>query len=161
MMMEDDCVTPILSTETLVIKADEEWEQQQAPVAEAPYVIKHKGKYYLTYSGSHFESIGYAVGYAVSDHPQGPYAKYEGNPILSYHYLVHGTGHHCIVKSPSGEDMFILYHSHHDTKSVQPRNLCIDRIRFVPEECKDDRLEVYGPTITPQAYPLKLAEKKI
>ena len=153
MKMEDDCVTPILRTETLVIKADDEWELQQAPVAEAPYVIKHKGKYYMTYSGSHFESKGYAVGYAISDSPLGPFVKYEGNPILSHHYLAHGPGHHCLVKAPHSEDIFIIYHTHHNTEAVQPRNICIDRIRFVPEEGKEDRLEVYGPTVTPQPYP--------
>ncbi len=153
MKMEPDCVTPILSTETLVIKATDDWEQQQAPVAEAPYVLKHKGKYYLTYSGSHFESKGYAVGYAISDSPLGPFVKYEGNPIFSHHYLAHGPGHHCLVKAPDNEDLFIVYHTHHNTEAVQPRNICIDRIRFAPEEGKDDKLEVYGPTVTPQPYP--------
>lgn len=156
MKMEDDCVTPILMSETLVIKADDEWELQQAPVAEAPYVIKHKDKYYLTYSGSHFESKGYAVGYAISDSPLGPFVKYEGNPILSHHYLAHGPGHHCLVKAPHSEDIFIIYHTHHNTEAVQPRNICIDRIRFVPEEGKEDRLEVYGPTVTPQPYPFPI-----
>lgn len=154
MKMENDCVTPILSTETLLIEAKEEWECQKAPVAEAPYIIKHKGKYYLTYSGSHYESKGYAVGYATSDQPLGPYKKYEANPILSYHYLVHGPGHHCIVTSPDGRDLFILYHTHHDTKEVQPRSLCIDRMRFASVSGKEDKLEVYGPTVTPQPYPL-------
>lgn len=154
MRMEHDLVTPILSTETMVIKATETWEQQKAAVAEAPYVLKHRGKYYLTYSGSHFESAGYAVGYAIADTPLGPYAKYEGNPILSYHCKAHGPGHHCIVSSPDGRSLFIVYHTHHDTTTVQPRNICIDRLRFVPAKGKDDRLEVYGPTVTPQPYPL-------
>lgn len=155
MQMEPDCVTPILSTETLVIIASNEWEQQQAAVVEAPYMLKHKGKYYLTYSGSHFESIGYAVGYAVSNTPLGPFIKYEGNPILSHHYKAHGPGHHCIVKSPDGKEMFIVYHTHHDTSTVQPRNICIDRMRFVEDRDRDDRLEVYGPTVTGQPYPQK------
>lgn len=154
MQMEPDFVTPILSTETMVVQAAEEWERQKAAVAEAPYVVKHKGKYYLTYSGSHFESKGYAVGYAVSDAPLGPYVKYEGNPILSHHYMAHGPGHHCIVTSPDGKEMFIVYHTHCDTSTVQPRNICIDRMRFISEEGKDDRLEVYGPTVTGQPYPL-------
>ncbi len=154
MRMEHDLVTPILSTETMVIRATETWEQQQAAVAEAPYVLWHRGKYYLTYSGSHFESAGYAVGYAIADTPLGPYTKYEGNPILSYHCKAHGPGHHCIVSSPDGKSLFIVYHTHHDTTAVQPRNICIDRLRFVPVKGKDDRLEVYGPTVTPQPYPL-------
>jgi beta-xylosidase len=152
--MEADCVTPILSTETLVISAAEEWETQKAPVAEAPYVIKHKGKYYLTYSGSHFESSSYAVGYATADSPLGPYKKYEGNPILSKHYKSHGPGHHCIVNSPDGQEMFILYHIHHDTDTVSPRNICVDRIRFIPQKDTEDRLEVYGPSVIPKPYPL-------
>ncbi len=153
MQMEADCVTPVLSTETLVIKASEEWEKQKAAVAEAPYILKHKGIYYLTYSGSHFESVGYAVGYAMSDNPLGPFVKYSGNPILSYHYKVHGPGHHCIVKSPDGRERFIVYHTHHNLEKVSPRNICIDRIRFVPEKNKPDRLEVYGPSVIPMPYP--------
>lgn len=153
MQMEKDCVTPVLSTETLVIKASDHWEKQKAPVAEAPYILKHKEKYYLTYSGSHFESIAYAIGYAIADHPLGPFKKYEGNPILSYNYMAHGPGHHCFTKSPDGKEMFIVYHTHHNVTEVQPRNLNIDRVRFVSEEGKDDRLVIYGPTVTKQPYP--------
>ena len=153
--METDCITPIPSTDTLVISAAEEWETQKAPVAEAPYVLKHKGKYYLTYSGSHFESNSYAVGYATADSPLGPYKKFEGNPILSQHYKAHGPGHHCIVKSPDGQKMFILYHIHHDTDTISPRNICVDRIRFIAQKDTADRLEVYGPSVIPKPYPLE------
>lgn len=153
MEMESDCVTPKLMTETLILSAAEDWECQKAPVAEAPYMLKHNGLYYLTYSGSHFESIGYAVGYATAKSPLGPFTKYTANPILSYHYKTHGPGHHCITTSPDQKELFLVYHTHHDLTTVSPRNICIDRMRFTQDGEGPDRLEVYGPSVLPMPYP--------
>jgi|GEM_PF-577575 len=136
----------------LLLKADADWEKDSGTVTEGPFVIKHNGVYYLTYSGSHYKSIYYAVGYACADSPLGKYTKYEYNPILVGNSQIHGTGHHSIITTAGGE-MFIVYHCHNSLTEVQTRKICIDRIRFSPAEGDIDRLEVYGPTVTGQPYP--------
>jgi len=126
---------PIYESEKAIIFAEDPWESHQAKVAEAPYMIKHGGLYYLTYSGSHYESKYYAVGYAVSDKPDGPFVKYENNPILVTDGKTEfGTGHHCITKDADG-NMLIVYHTHRDGEHIHPRQISVKRIRF--ERCGD------------------------
>ena len=137
------------SAKRLVIKPTEAWEKDGGTVTEGPFMLLHDGVYYLTYSGSHYVSPRYAVGYATSDSPLGDYEKYDLNPIMVGNTYVHGTGHHCIVTDKHGE-MWIVYHCHNSVMQVQVRRLCIDRIRFSPVKGEIDRLEVYGPTVTPQ-----------
>ena len=149
----DKKLNPVASTRKILIKHTEDWERHDGNVTEGPFMLKHNGVYYLTYSGSHYKSIDYAVGYATSDSPLGVYKKYDKNPIMVGNSQIHGTGHHCIVESPDGSEMFIVYHCHNSLTQVQTRKICIDRIRFSPSKGKIDRLEVYGPTVTPQPYP--------
>lgn len=40
-------------------------------------MIKHGGRYYLTYSGNCFAGSAYSVGYAVAPEPLGPFVKAE------------------------------------------------------------------------------------
>lgn len=131
------------------------WESTEkepvARVAEGPFILKHNGLYYLTYSANHFKSQDYAVGYAVSESPFGPFEKYEGNPILIGDMKnIFGTGHHSFFRSNSGQ-MYIVYHSHQSGTAIQPRTTCLDRCGFEKDAVdKPDRLVVYGPTTTPQ-----------
>ena len=148
--LDPETMLPRPETETLILKPTEPWEKNRGNVTEGPYLLKHNGLYYMTYSGSHYQSPAYAVGYAVSDAPLGTYEKYGLNPIMIGNAFVSGTGHHCIVTDKNGE-MRIVYHCHRTVDAIQPRNVCIDRIRFLPDEDGGiDRLEVYGPTVTPQ-----------
>lgn len=149
--MTDDLTGIKEETARQLLKPDTAWEMKQWPVNEGPYMIHHDSRYYLTYSGSHFETT-YGSGYAVSDHPLGPYRKYENNPVLRSNDLVHGAGHHCIAWSPDGKDMFILYHQHCDREHANPRKLSIDRIRFETDENGEEVLVVDGPTAAPQPY---------
>jgi len=108
------CITPIRGT----------WERTDAPplanVAEGPFIIKRGGKYYLTYSCNHYQSIDYAVGWAVADKPEGPWKRYEGNPILIRHNGYMGTGHHAFLQTSSGK-IYIIYHAHFSDSRIAPR----------------------------------------
>ena len=74
-------------------------------------MIRHKGLYYLTYSGSHCLS-DYGSGYAVSDSPLGHYEKYGNNPILRSNDKVHGV-EMCIRDSlPTKNDISVLFFTH-------------------------------------------------
>lgn len=151
----DSDLKPIAKTQKLLISPGLTWEMKMGNVTEGPYMLKHNGMYYLTYSGSHYESPDYAVGYATSGSPLGTFKKYSLNPIMIGNTQIHGTGHHCIVTTLDSTEMFIVYHCHNSVTEVQQRKICIDRIRFSPVEGKDDRLEVYGPTVIAQPYPGK------
>lgn len=153
MELEADLVTPKPETEKLIIKPRESWEKVDGGVTEGPYILKHNGIYYLTYSGTGYTSQQYAVGYATSDSPLGEYTRYEGNPVLSYTSKLYGVGHHSFTTSPDGSELFIVYHAHASSKEVHPRVMCIDRVRFAPTESGIDRIEIYGPTHTKQDFP--------
>ncbi|WP_052573411.1 family 43 glycosylhydrolase [Haloferula sp. BvORR071] len=149
-----DMVSVDQSSLKQMVKPDQAWERHQAKVTEGPAMLKHKGIYYLTYSGSHFESPEDAMGYATSDSPLGPWKKYEFNPVMKSTEYAHGTAHHCFTESPDGKEIFIVYHRHHTLKETEPRALSIDRVRFVPDpKGGPDILEIHGPTSSPQALP--------
>lgn len=132
--MKNDHLTPDLDTETLLLVADQPYEMQMSPVAEAPYMLKKDGKYYLTYSGSHYQSPFYCIAYAVADAPLGPFVKYENNPILVADGIkISGIGHHCILQKPNGE-MALIYHAHRSPSQVHPRDLWLGSIRFEENE---------------------------
>ncbi|QJR81285.1 family 43 glycosylhydrolase [Alteromonas pelagimontana] len=141
------------SSITHLIAPQAAWETHMANVVEGPMVIKHNGLYYMTYSGSHFESPHYSVGYATAEHPLGPWKKYPFNPIMQSTSYAHGTAHHSLTRSPDGKEWFIVYHEHYDLQHTHPRKMAIDRIRFVPQEEGSDALQVWGPTLSPQPFP--------
>lgn len=146
-----------IKEETLVkcFGVTEDWEKTKsepvARVAEGPFMLKHNGMYYLFYSANHYQSKDYAVGYALSKSPLGPFQKYKGNPVLvGDGKNIFGTGHHSFFKAASGQ-MYIVYHSHKSGESVQPRTTCLDRCGFESDgKDKPDKFVVYGPTTTPQ-----------
>lgn len=151
--LNDNMMSVDTSTMKHLIAPEAPWETHMANVAEGPVVLKHKGLYYMTYSGSHFESPYYSVGYAVAEHPLGPWKKYEYNPVMQSTPFAHGTAHHSLTVSPDKSEMFIVYHQHYSLNQTEPRKISIDRIRFVPQESGPDRLEAWGPTVTPQPLP--------
>ena len=108
------------------------WEMYRSgmPIAEAPYMIKSNGKYYMTYSVNGCWDKFYNVCYAVSDSPLGVYEKpYENgglwtNLLLGYpgtnisnatvnsqwNGFSSGTAHHCFFNI--GDQIMIGYHGH-------------------------------------------------
>lgn len=136
------------------ISVSQPWEKSQKPpvadIAEGPFMLRHNNLYYLFYSANHFKSQDYAVGYAVAKSPSGPFVKYENNPVLiGDGKNIYGTGHHSFFRSNSGQ-MYIVYHSHKNGKTVLPRTTCLDLCGFEDTQEKPDKFVVYGPTVTPQ-----------
>ncbi len=156
--LNDDMKSIKEDTLIQISRADQGWDEDLMRVNEGPYMLVKDGKYYMTYSGSHFESINYGVGYAVADSPLGPFTKYEKNPIMQSDESVHGAGHHCVTQSPDGSELFIVYHCHYSLTVTDPRRLCIDRIQFSQDADGNTVLEVKGPTVTPQEIPSAAAE---
>ncbi len=151
--MNPDMITVQEDSLRLMIRPDQAWETHRARIVEGPAILKNNGTYYLTYSGSHFESPQYAVGYATSDSPLGPWKKYAHNPVMQSTAYAHGTAHHCFVRSPDQQELFIVYHCHRSLTATEPRQLAIDRVRFHQTDELPDVLEVHGPTVTLQPFP--------
>lgn len=154
--LNDDMVTVQPDTLRLMVKPDQAWEQHGGRIVEGPVVLKHKGTYYLTYSGSHFQSPEYAIGYATSDSPLGPWTKYVQNPIMKSTAYVHGAAHHDFVDSVDGSETFVVYHRHFSLTQTEPRRMAVDRVQFVEQSDGPDIIEIWGPTSSPQPGPTAL-----
>lgn len=141
-----------LETARLVLEPQRgTWEHVQAHVSEGPAVIKHKGKYYLTYSCNDYQSQDYAVGFAVADNVMGPYERYEDNPILHRHGGYVGTGHHTLLSTH--KDLYMVYHAHYSGDKIHPRQTLISPIKFERERNKGKymyRLEISEEQIIPK-----------
>ncbi len=149
--MNDVLSTMDEANETFLLKAEEEWECKDCLVAEGPFVLKHKGKYYLSYSANHTRSPYYAVGYAVADSPCGPFVKYKGNPILHKDARVNGVGHHSFAQSLDGKSLICAYHCHYSKTQFSPRLVCFDYARFAGNpDGGADLLVIDGPTVDVQ-----------
>lgn len=145
--MNDDLLSYDESTAKFLFRAEDEWELRDCSVVEGPFVLKHNGKYYLTYSANHTRSEDYAIGYAVADNPMGPFVKADCNPILKRNEYFNGTGHHSFTTSKNGKELICVYHARPFRDTECPRRTCIDRAEFVPDpNGGDDVLVVYGPT---------------
>lgn len=129
-----------------------EWESRSVTSGEVnrrwtegSYIIKNKDMYYLMYSANFFGGKNYAVGYATSKSPLGPFVKSKYNPILEKNVekggIVTGTGHNSMVRSPDGKDMLCVYHGR-TSKTENERVVFIDRMEILP----NGRLIIHGPT---------------
>ena len=132
--------------ENCLIEAESEWETIDCKVAEGPFVLKHNGLYYLSYSCNHTRCKDYAVGYAVSDSPTGPFERYENNPILYKNKELCGVGHHSFCMSTDGKTLLCAYHCHSARPdSYKPRRFCLATAEFKEIPNKRDILIINGP----------------
>lgn len=113
----------------LVIQPESDWETRNGRVTEGPWMIKHSGRYYLLYSGSGADTPDYAVGYATSASPLGPFTRAENNPILHRSPGLFGPGHGCAVRDGEGQWWFV-YHQKRSERREWNRFICLDRLRF-------------------------------
>ena len=73
---------------------------------------------------------------------------------MTHNAAVDGVGDGIFIPSPDGQELFMVYHSHAAPGKVEPRQTCIDRVKFVPaEDGGPDILTVFGPTTTAQPMP--------
>lgn len=112
-----------------IITPTKHWERKRGAVTEGPWMLKHKKTYYLLYSGTGASSVDYAVGYATSAGPMGPFTKYSGNPIVKRGNGALGPGHCCVIKDRVGK-LWMVYHQQKDDTRRWNRFLCIDPLWF-------------------------------
>lgn len=135
-----------------------EWESRSVTAhevnrrwTEGSVTFRKGNTYYIMYSANYFGGQHYAVGYATSASPLGPFIKAANNPVLQKNTgkggIVSGTGHNSIAYSPDGKEMFCVYHAR-TTKTGDERVVFIDRMTV-----KNGIITVHGPTTAPQRLP--------
>ena len=143
----------VKGTPQKLTQPEQKWEYRNSPGMfwnEGPCMVKHNGIYYLMYSANCFCNDHYAVGYATSTSPMGPFTKYPLNPILSNEPdpgKISGPGHHAVTVSPDGKEYVIVYHSHDEVNQKGgKRHVNVDRMGFRT----DGTMYIDGPTDTEQ-----------
>src|SRR5690554_805122 len=134
-----------------------EWESRSVTSGEVnrrwtegSYAFEHDSKIYMMYSANYFGGDHYAVGYAISDNPLGPFVKASNNPVLEKNTAkggdVTGTGHNMVFKSKDGDKLYCVYHG-------RTQNTGDERVVFIDELIIDDEgvLTVDGPSTTEKA----------
>lgn len=143
-----DPVTPD-GDPTPLIKPELPWETASHRITEGPFVLKHQDTYYMMYSGSGAKDPNYAIGYATSAHPTGPFRKAPHNPIMKRSDGIFGPGHNSLITLPSGE-IWIVYHQKMSDKIGYDRKICIERLRIT----NDGRMTATPTRGTAQPAPI-------
>lgn len=122
--LNDDLQSIKEETLTKCITAEKFWEDTKAvksKIAEGPTVCKIDNLYYLFYSANDFRNPDYAVGYATSNHPLGPWEKAKNNPIIDRNIIDGvGTGHGDVFYDEQ-QTMYYVLHTHFSNENVRPR----------------------------------------
>ncbi len=154
----------VISEPTLVLNPPKEmnnpqseWESRSVTEkevnrrwTEGSFILKEGDTYFIMYSANFFGGEHYAVGYATSKSPLGPFVKAANNPVLEKTTpkggKVTGTGHNSVVTLANG-DRYCVYHGR-TTETGDNRVVFIDRMKI-----ENGVLTVDGPTTDPQQMP--------
>jgi arabinoxylan arabinofuranohydrolase len=111
---------------------------------EGPFLFKHAGRYYLTYSQGKTTTDTYQVHYAVGDTPLGPFTEAANSPLLVTDHArnIVSPGHHALFRHE--DRTYILYHRHRLPYVADSayRQTCVDEVRFTA----DGLMEKIRPT---------------
>lgn len=143
--MNDDLMSIKPETLTECLSAEQQWENTKLaewPVTEGPTIIKKNDLYYLIYSANDYRNPDYAVGYATSTTPLGPWKKSGENPIIQKELVgQNGPGHGDVVADENGQMQYVL-HTHFSQQAVHPRKTALIELNFVQQEEGEDILRV-------------------
>jgi beta-xylosidase len=118
------------------IHVSQPWEEVWPRVNEGPFVIKRNGVYFMTYSANSYESQMYGIGVATATNINGPWIKYENNPILQKPGNLVGVGHHAIFTDKEG-NLRIVFHAHNSVTKIHPRQMYIGTVKFEKQNGKE------------------------
>lgn len=117
---------------------------------EGPFVWMHGGAYYCFYSGGNWRGSDYGVGYALADHPLGPYRddwNAHGPAVLrGIEDQTLGPGHASITRGPDGASEYLIYHAW--DPALTARRMCIDPLLWRRQVNGPDRPRCAGPSLT-------------
>jgi beta-xylosidase len=129
-----------------------EWESRSVTTGEVnrrwtegSFALAKNNKIYIMYSANFFGGKNYAVGYATSNNPLGPFVKAQNNPVLQKNTdingIVTGTGHNSVTWSKDKKHLYCVYHGR-TSETGDSRVVFIDNMRIE----KNGLLIVDGPT---------------
>jgi GH43 family beta-xylosidase len=118
------------------IETSQQWEMVAPRVNEGPFVVKHNGIYFMTYSGNGYESPSYGIGVATATNIFGTWTKYDQNPIYQSPGDLAGIGHSSMFTDKDGK-LRIVFHSHYSKTSIHPRVMHISAVNFIQENGKE------------------------
>jgi GH43 family beta-xylosidase len=123
------------------------WERN---LAEAPWMMRRGGFYYLFYSGGFIDTT-YSLGVARGTSPTGPFTRSAANPILTHNATWAGPGHGGFALDRDGV-VWHLYHARHADDPDYGRVQMLDRVLW-----SADGWPTFGngetPSFTPQVGP--------
>lgn len=129
---------------------DQPWEGNgKYAIVENPWMIKRGRRYYLLYSGNLW-SRSYAMGYAVSRFPLGPFVKPEQRPFLRGRKGLFGPGGGSAIVGPHGK-LWLVYAARREGAGYandRRRSLHIDRLLV-----GGGRVRIQGPTLESAVRP--------
>lgn len=130
-----ECISADVDPQAWENTTHSEW-----PVTEGPTVIKIGHQYVLFYAANDFRNPDYAVGYAVAEHPLGPYKKATNGPVINRQLTgQNGSGHGDIVTDTLG-NIYYVFHTHFSGLKVAPRRTAIIRLKI--QESSAGQIEV-------------------
>lgn len=129
-----------------LIGVDQSWESRPTySIVENPWVLRRRGRYYLLYSANHWQA-DYAMGYATSRSPLGPFAKPGTRPFLRARSGVFGPGGGSAVTGPRGKT-WLAYHARRRSNDKR-RSLHLDQLLI-----GRGRVRIKGPTLQSPVRP--------
>jgi beta-xylosidase len=97
---------------------------------EGPMMFMRNGKYYFMWSEGGWTGPDYAVAYAISDNPFGPF-KRVGKILQQDKLVATGAGHHSVMFEKKSGKYYIVYHRRPLTEtSANHRVTCIEEMHF-------------------------------
>lgn len=97
---------------------------------EGPFMFIKNDKYYFMWSEGGWTGPDYAVAYAISDSPFGPFERV-GKILQQDPKIATGAGHHSVIQIPGTEDYYIVYHRRPiGDDGRDHRVTCIDKMTF-------------------------------
>ena len=130
-------------------------DQNQDPTSgwvEGSWMIKHQGKYYLTYAAAGTEHRTYAMGCFAAASPLGPFTPQQRNPMMrNTTGLVTSTAHGSVVAGPE-VSLWVFYSISARVAHPFERRIGMDRVEIDPS----GELFVPAATTVPQWLPGKI-----
>lgn len=97
---------------------------------EGSFMILKNNKYYFMWSEGGWTGPDYAVAYAISDSPFGPFNRI-GKILQQDSAVATGAGHHSVIQIPGTDRWYIVYHRRPlGEKDGNHRVTCIDEMHF-------------------------------
>ncbi len=134
--LEDNLLNIKKETMKKCINVSQPWEEVWPRVNEGSFITRHNGIYYMTYSANSYESQFYGIGFATATDINGPWVKYENNPIFQKPGNLVGVGHSAMFTDKEGK-LRITFHAHNNKESIHPRHMYISTVTFEERDGKE------------------------